>query len=773
MHEYFSDISSYDGALLPGVKLPSVIIDQKYYQQLNIDPSVDNFTFLRTLCERSLVKKNLNKEEYKRRLEMELGVLNELGFVDYVLLNWDITNFCHVNGIPINEGRGSAAGSLVLFLIGVTKVDSVKNELIFERFVNVSRAKTIEKNGSKWLSGNLLCDVDLDIEMFRRQEVIKYIEEKHLGKTCKILTINTLSSKLCIKEVGKMIGGLSEQEVSFISDYIPKIFGKVSSFDEAIAQSDRFRAWAKENPKLIDVAKKIHGLNKNTGVHPSGITISYFDINETFPTSKTKDGDIISAYDMKWVSEFAVKFDILGLRSLSVVDDVCKSVGIKIEDIDPNDPLIYESLQNLRSPHGLFQIEADVSTKVCRKVKPKNLNELSAVMSLARPGSLSFVDTYAKFTNENIIDLPDIESKELKEILSETGGSILFQETGMKICHKVFGMTLVQAENVRKACGKKVREDMMKFESIIKDYGNKHGIPKSAAFFWDALLASADYSFNRCLHKDSVVYSDLGIKTIEEIKKGDLVLSLDTSSKLNKYVEVKDVHVGEVELFEILLENGRQIRCSMQHKFLCEGGQMHPVESIIKNNYKICCDKDLEYFKDVVGYEGSFLISNKGSLKSLRYFSKGRNRYYGGGVLKGEIDQDGYIRYDLKRNYKSKHKFAHRLIMEAFCPNINNLPCVNHKNGVKIDNSLDNLEWISIKDNNNHAYRTGLNKYHPEFFPHECCEKHPKSKLTNDQVLEMRRLGADGISCKDLSIRFNINKTTVWKILKRTAWTAI
>lgn len=588
MHEYFSDISSYDGALLPGVKLPSVVIDQKYYQQLNINPSVDNFTFLRTLCERSLVKKNLNKEEYKKRLEMELGVLNELGFVDYVLLNWDITNFCHVNGIPINEGRGSAAGSLVLFLIGVTKVDSVKNELIFERFVNVSRAKTIEKDGAKWLSGSLLADVDLDIEMFRRQEVIKYIEEKHLGKTCKILTINTLSSKLCIKEVGKMIGGLSEQEVNFISDYIPKIFGKVSSFDEAIAQSDRFRAWAKENPKLINVAKKIHGLNKNTGVHPSGITISYFDINETFPTSKTKDGDIISAYDMKWVSEFAVKFDILGLRSLSVVDDVCKSVGIKIEDIDPNDSLIYESLQNLRSPHGLFQIEADVSTKVCRKVKPKNLNELSAVMSLARPGSLSFVDTYAKFTNENIIDLPDIESKELKDILSETGGSILFQETGMKICHKVFGMTLVQAENVRKACGKKIREDMMKFESIIKDYGNKHGIPKSAAFFWDALLASADYSFNRCIYELETVEKDNGeFIQLKDVCKGDKIKSYNIDLQEDHYPEVKDVMSSQRDLYEIGLENGKIIRVSMDHKVLCEDFVMRSLKDVLSFGHSI------------------------------------------------------------------------------------------------------------------------------------------------------------------------------------------
>jgi DNA polymerase-3 subunit alpha len=442
MHEYFSDISSYDGALLPGVKLPSVVIDQKYYQQLNIDPSVDNFTFLRTLCERSLVKKNLNKEEYKKRLEMELGVLNELGFVDYVLLNWDFINFCHVSNILVGSGRGSAASSLVLFLIGVTDIDPIKHGLIFERFVNKARAKIINKDGVIWLSGKLLCDVDSDVEMSRRQEVIRYIENKNIGKTCKILTINTLSSKLCIKEVGKIVGRMSEDEVNHISSYIPKTFGKVASFDEAISQSDGFRMWAKDHKDLIDVAKKLAGLQKNTGVHPSGIAVSYFNVDEIFPLRKTKDGDIISSYDMGWVSEFAVKFDILGLRTLSVVEDVCKSLNISLNDIDPNDILIYKGLESLRAPHGLFQIEAGSTFDACKKIKPKTLDHLSGVIAISRPGACAFIDQYADYTNNGVYK--SIHSF-FDEFLSKTGGVCLYQEDLLKMIHKV-GFDLTECD---------------------------------------------------------------------------------------------------------------------------------------------------------------------------------------------------------------------------------------------------------------------------------------------------------------------------------------
>ncbi len=246
----------------------------------------------------------------------------------------------------------------MLYLIGVTKVDPVKYELFFERFVSKSRAKKIEKDGITYLDGSLLADIDNDISYERRQEVIKYIENKYPGRTSKILTLNTLSGKLCIKECGKIAGNYSEQDVNIVSDTIPKRFGKVAPLIEAYQESDSFSAWADNNKTIFSIARKLEGLNKNTGVHPSGIAISYQKLEDICPVQLTNDGALVSGYDMNWVAELMVKFDILGLRTLSVIYDVCTQLGINIESIDPNDKEIYKNFKNLNQPQGFFRREA-------------------------------------------------------------------------------------------------------------------------------------------------------------------------------------------------------------------------------------------------------------------------------------------------------------------------------------------------------------------------------------------------------------------------------
>ena len=206
---FTDNFTKYENHRPPGVLLPEIKIDSKYYQDLNLESTISNYDFLRKLCLQGVKDKKIdelkNKEEYYKRTKYELKILRDLGFVDYILLNWDILNFCHTNDIPTGPGRGSAAGSLVLYLIGVTKVDPVKYELFFERFVSKSRAKKIEKDGITYLDGSLLADVDNDIAYEHRQKVIEYIERKHPVRTSNILTLNTLTSKLCIKECGKLI----------------------------------------------------------------------------------------------------------------------------------------------------------------------------------------------------------------------------------------------------------------------------------------------------------------------------------------------------------------------------------------------------------------------------------------------------------------------------------------------------------------------------------------------------------------------------------------
>lgn len=481
-----------------GVRLPEIQADRRIYYQLDLDPKSSNYDLLRALCLRGVQQRGIdkldNKKEYYDRVKMELSVLKDLGFVDYILLNWDILNFCHYNEIPTGPGRGSAAGSLVLYLLKVTNVDPIKYDLFFERFVSKSRAKKTIVDGVTYLDGSLLADVDNDISYDRRQEVIQYIEEKHKGRTCKILTLNTLSSKLCVKECGKIVGELSEDEVNVISNHIPKQFGKVFKLDKAYEESDKFREFADKNSKIFKIAKKLEGLNKNTGVHPSGIAISFYNIEEVMPMQKTNDGNLISGYDMNDVASLMVKFDILGLRTLSVVSDTCKELGINMEDINVELPEIYENFKNIEAPKGLFQIEADTNFKVCKKVSPKNLEELSAVVAIARPGALDYLDVYADYTSSGEFQSVN---EFFDDILSYTGGIPLYQEQLMKMAVKV-GFTLDESEQLRRIVGKKKVDQMPAWKAKIEQKIAQNNLDKQVGeVLWKVAEDSANYSFNK------------------------------------------------------------------------------------------------------------------------------------------------------------------------------------------------------------------------------------------------------------------------------------
>jgi len=212
---------------LHGVRLPEFNIESSAKRHLGLSEDAENFAFLRALSLNGFKDLNINKnskeyKEYISRAKHELETLKELGFVDYILLVWDVINFCKTNSIPVGLGRGSAAGSLILYLIGVTRIDPVKYNLYFERFISKIRAKKQTIDDITYLDGTLMCDVDLDICYYNRQKVLQHLEEKFKGKTSKILTLNSLSGRLLIKECGKIIGEKSDQEMTLISGLIPK-----------------------------------------------------------------------------------------------------------------------------------------------------------------------------------------------------------------------------------------------------------------------------------------------------------------------------------------------------------------------------------------------------------------------------------------------------------------------------------------------------------------------------------------------------------------------
>jgi DNA polymerase-3 subunit alpha len=498
---------------LHGVRLPEFSIDVQSKRHLNVSEDVSNYDFLRALALNGFKDLNVDKssaehKKYVDRAKYELETLKELGFIDYILLVWDVINFCKTHDIPVGLGRGSAAGSLILYLIGVTRIDPVKYNLYFERFISKIRAKKQVVDGVTYLDGSLMCDVDLDICYYNRHRVLEYLETKFKGKTSKILTLNTLSGKLLIKECGKIVGEKSEEEMTMISSLIPKVFGQVKDITSAYEEIEKFKEWCDENKETYQIALKLRDLIKNKGVHPSGVLLSYNDLEKVCPTEFSSDKEPVSSFDMNWVSLFNIKLDILGLRSVSVVDDVCKSIGIKVQDIDLGHESIYRNLQELRSPHGLFQIEADTNFKVCQKVKPKNLEELSGVLALARPGALQFVDKYAKYTNysehESIHPFFD-------DILKQTGGVALYQEQLMQMAHKI-GFTLDEAEILRRIVGKKKTEEIKAWQKKIQDKIKENKLPKEVGeILWKIMEDSANYSFNK---SHSLAYAALAAVTI-------------------------------------------------------------------------------------------------------------------------------------------------------------------------------------------------------------------------------------------------------------------
>ena len=583
-----------------GVRLPNFEIPPDVRQRHSIPPEADNLEVLKILARNGFRKLKFKDEDEKKkygdRVKYELDIVAELGFVDYFLLVWYVIDFCISNSIPTGYARGSAGGSLILNLIGVTKIDPIRHGLFFERFISKTRAKKKVVDGVTYLDGKLMCDVDLDICYYRRGEVLKFLEEKFKGRTAQISNIVTLSGKLLLKEVCKVVGEMTEDEAQQVSNMIPKVHGKVRDIyetyegkknkqgEEVEPPVQQFKEWADENREYYEIGLKLRDLIKNKGVHASGVLLSYDPIDQACPLELTQEGGLVSAFDMDWVSLFNIKLDILGNRSASIVDDVCKQVGVKMEEIPLDDPSIYRNLYELKAPHGIFQIEADTNYRVCQTVRPKNLEELSAILALARPGAMAFVDQYAKYTNHGVYEPihPFFD-----EIFRPTGGISAYQEQLIQMVKKI-GFSAEEGESVRRVISKKDVKEMPVWEEKVKNKIKEQNLPEEVGkILWSIMDASKDYSFNKCLSKLTLVETPYGMRFIQDVQAGDSVRAFSTSGGKDLIVRILAKHESKVILFRVGLKGGNTIDCSLDHRFLCQNGKMERMADIISNNLLI------------------------------------------------------------------------------------------------------------------------------------------------------------------------------------------
>ena len=429
--------------------------------------------------------------EYQERLKHELEVIKKMDYASYFLIVRDFISYAKSKDIPVGPGRGSAAGSLVSYCIDITEIDPLKYNLLFERFLNPERIS--------------MPDIDVDFCQDRRGEVISYVTEKY-GKdhVAQIITFGTMAAKAAIRDVGRAMD-IPYAEVDKIAKLVPNIV-KIT-IDAALNEEPQLKEIYKTNPQikeLIDIAKRLEGLNRHASTHAAGVVISPVPLTEYTPLYKSpSDESIMTQFDMGSIESMGLlKFDFLGLKTLTVIkktlDHIKKAGGdLSLKDISLEDKKTYDLLSSGQTT-GIFQLESAGMRDILLKMGPNRFEELIALVALYRPGPLGsgMVDEFIKRKKGKIpvkYDLP-----QLKEILDETYGVILYQEQVMRIANKLANFSLGQADILRKAMGKKNTQAMEKQKEHFVNGAIKNGIPeKKAVKIFDLMGMFAEYGFNK------------------------------------------------------------------------------------------------------------------------------------------------------------------------------------------------------------------------------------------------------------------------------------
>ena len=435
--------------------------------------------------------------ELKERLEYELDTIRNMGYVDYFLIVWDFIKYARDHDIMVGPGRGSAAGSLVAYSLGITQLDPIKYDLLFERFLNPERVS--------------MPDIDVDFCFERRQEVIDYVVEKYgKDRVVQIVTFGTLAARGVIRDVGRVLD-MPYSQVDVIAKMIPSELNM--TIDRALEMNPELRRAYEEQEEihyLIDMAKRLEGLPRHTSMHAAGVVISQKDVDEYVPLSRAQDGSITTQFTMTTLEELGLlKMDFLGLRTLTVIQNAVKLIkkdtgkDIDIDKIDFDDKKVLNSLGSGHS-EGVFQLESAGMKNFMKELKPQSLEDVIAGISLYRPGPMDFIPQYIR--GKNRPDTIRYDCPQLEPILAPTYGCIVYQEQVMQIVRSLAGYTLGRSDLVRRAMSKK-KASVMEKERQNFVYGNPeegvpgciaNGIPeKTANKIYDDMIDFAKYAFNK------------------------------------------------------------------------------------------------------------------------------------------------------------------------------------------------------------------------------------------------------------------------------------
>lgn len=525
-------------------------------------------------------------EEYSQRLIRELKIIQQMGFSTYFLVVWDYIDYARKQGIPIGPGRGSAAGSLVAYALKITNIDPVHYGLLFERFLNPERKS--------------MPDIDTDFCIERRDEVIQYVTEKYgADRVAQIITFNRMTSKAILKDVARVMD-IPYADADKMAKLIPISRGKPAKLQDMISEESpapEFRERYRQDPQFqrwLSMALQLEGTNKTFGVHAAGVVISKDPLDEIVPLQTNNEGQIITQYSMEDIESLGLlKMDFLGLRNLTMIQQTVDLVlrnhhqRLDLDRLPLDDPKTYQLLAK-GELEGIFQLESSGMKQVVSELKPSNLEDISSVLALYRPGPLDtgmipeFIDR--KHQRKKV----EYATPLLEPILKDTYGTILYQEQIMRIAQDLAGYTLGQADLLRRAMGKKKVSEMEKHREQFIDGAAKRGVPSQVSQeLFDQMVAFAEY----CLPYDTLVYTlEYGPMPIGKLVNYEIICSVfSINSQGFIYTQpIAQWHErGIQEVYEYELENGEVIQATPDHRFMTTTGEMLPIDQIFSQGLEL------------------------------------------------------------------------------------------------------------------------------------------------------------------------------------------